>query len=180
MFSKSSKGSSSQPSAPQDVNVAPSIISIDLRMVGDLHSEGEIHVDGVIEGDIRAKVLLVGETASIKGEIIAETVRVHGNVNGTIKSIAVSLAKTARVNGDILHENLSIEKGAFLEGHCKRLTDGTLLESSKISLMPPVKDTAKELPSPMKPVSSGAPSAASKGKAKATTTDEAKEAPTEE
>jgi cytoskeletal protein CcmA (bactofilin family) len=30
--------------------------------------------------------------------------------------------KSAHVVGDILHEDLSIEKGAFLEGHCRRIS----------------------------------------------------------
>ncbi|MCG8510983.1 MAG: polymer-forming cytoskeletal protein, partial [Rhodospirillales bacterium] len=76
-----------------------------------------------VEGDIRSKVLLVGEPASIKGEIIAETIEVFGTINGQIKAESVTLAKTAHVVGDILHENLAIEKGAFLEGHCKRMPE---------------------------------------------------------
>ena len=149
MFSKSSKGSSKQvkAAAPQATPPAPSIISTDLRIIGDLNSEGEIQVDGAIDGDIRTKVLLVGETAQIKGEIIAESVRVHGTINGQIKATSVSLASSAHVVGDILHENLSIDKGAYLEGHCRRFSDQAGAEDSKINLL--VKDgSAGALPSP--------------------------------
>lgn len=135
MFSKSSKGTGGN-GEMHEANVPPSIISVDLRVVGDLNSDGEIHVDGIIEGDIRSKSLLVSETASIKGEIIAENVRIHGTVNGQIKAVAVTLAKTARVNGDILHETLAIEKGAFLEGHCKRLTERREITENKVTLLP--------------------------------------------
>lgn len=102
---------------------APSIISTDMKIIGDIVSDGEIHVDGAVEGDIRSKMLLIGEPASIKGEVIADVVHVFGTINGQIKGVAVSLAKTAHVVGDILHDNLSIEKGAFLEGHCKRMPE---------------------------------------------------------
>lgn len=101
--------------------VAPSIFSKDLRITGDLTSDGEIHVDGGVVGDIRAKVLLVGESADIKGEIIADTITVHGRITGQIKARSVHLAKSAKMMGDVLHEDLSIEAGAFLEGHCRRL-----------------------------------------------------------
>jgi len=122
MFSKSSKSSSGNvESRPVVKSTPPSIISADLRIVGDLSSDGEIQVDGAIDGDIRTKSLLVGQTAQIKGEIVADSVHVHGTVNGQIKSRAVNLAKTAHVVGDVLHEDLAIETGAFLEGHCKRL-----------------------------------------------------------
>lgn len=101
----------------------PSIISTDMKIVGDLTSDGEIQVDGTVEGDIHSRHLLVGGTAHITGEIIAEMVEIYGTIHGQIKATTVSLAKTAHVVGDILHENLAIEKGAFLEGHCKRMPE---------------------------------------------------------
>jgi len=108
----------------------PSIISADLRIVGDLSCDGEIHVDGTVDGDVRAHELLIGETANIKGEVVVESVRVHGRVTGLIKARTVHLAKTAHVVGDIMHEELSIETGAFLEGLCKRTTVAELKEAS--------------------------------------------------
>ncbi|HEY9080762.1 bactofilin family protein [Magnetovibrio sp.] len=122
MFSKNKKNQQTNNNNHQP-RAVPSIISADLKIIGDLSSTGEIQVDGEVSGDIRSKVLLVGEGASIKGEIRAETVRVHGHVNGQIKATFVNLAKTAHVVGDILHENLSIQEGAFLEGHITHMSD---------------------------------------------------------
>jgi cytoskeletal protein CcmA (bactofilin family) len=144
MFSKSSKSTNGKNGhmAPQKPS-APSIISTDLRIVGDLHSDGEIQIDGTVDGDIRTKILLVGETAIVKGETAADTVTVHGTVNGQIKARSVSLSRTARVTGDILHHDLSIEKGAFLEGHCKRIEDpAKKVADSKINLL--VRDPVGE------------------------------------
>ena len=108
---------------PGLVTAPPSIIGADLKIVGDLSSDGEIQLDGAVDGDIRTKSLLVGETAKIKGEIVADSVSIYGTVNGQIKSRSVKLAKTAYVVGDILHEDLAIETGAFLEGRCKRIVE---------------------------------------------------------
>jgi len=94
-----------------------------MKIVGDLASDGEIQVDGTVEGDIQSRHLLIGGTAHITGEIVAEVVEIYGTIHGQIKAATVSLAKTAHVVGDILHENLAIEKGAFLEGHCKRMPE---------------------------------------------------------
>ncbi len=123
MFSKTNaKGTSSAAEQKPVVKPSPpSLVSVDLKIVGDLSSEGEIQVDGAIDGDIRTGTLLVGESAHIKGEVVADTIYVHGTVNGQIKARSVSLAKTAHVVGDIHHEDLAIETGAFLEGHCKRI-----------------------------------------------------------
>ena len=136
MFSKSRKEPGNKPADQVSRKpAAPSIIGADLRIVGDLNSEGEIHVDGFIDGDIRTKVLLIGESATVKGEIVGDTVRIYGKVNGQIKARAVTLAKSAHVVGNILHENLSIEEGAFLEGHCKRLGEGEFQGEGKINLV---------------------------------------------
>jgi len=135
MFSKNSQRSNSAV-GQQSVGKPspPSIISGDLKIVGDLNCEGEIQVDGSIDGDIRTKSLVVGETAKIKGGIGAETVIVHGNINGQIKSRDVKLAKTAHVVGDILHENLTIETGAFLEGHCNRIVEKPAADQVKVKV----------------------------------------------
>ena len=123
MFSKGRKGSDM---GGAERPVAPSIISTDLRIVGDLISEGEIQIDGVVEGDVRAETIMIGEPAEVTGEIIAESVSIFGTVTGQIKARSVSLAKTAHMLGDVHHQDLSIEKGAFLEGHCRRVTDEEL------------------------------------------------------
>ncbi len=125
MFSKDkdqNRAGANQPVAPGKPS-PPSLVSLDLKIIGNLKSDGEIQVDGSIEGDIRCKTLLIGESAHIKGEIIAETVVVHGTLNGQIQSRSVTLASSSHVVGDILHENLSIETGAFLEGHCRRMKE---------------------------------------------------------
>jgi len=148
MFSKSSKGSTkATESAPPQAPVKsspPSLISKDLRIVGDLRSDGEIQVDGSVGGDIRSKTLLIGETAHIKGEITADSVVIHGTVNGQIKARAVKLARTAHMVGDILHEDLAIETGAFLEGHCKRI------QQEKKPAAKPEAPPAKAEPEPAK------------------------------
>jgi len=121
MFSKTNKSKSSPPPVITKKSAPPSIISVDLTITGDLQCDGEIQIDGSVNGDIRTKSLLIGKTANITGEIIADKVHIHGTVTGQVKALTVVLAKTAHMTGDILHEDLSIETGAFLEGHCKRI-----------------------------------------------------------
>lgn len=103
-------------------NLAPSIISADLRITGDVVGSGDIQVDGVVEGDIHSRSITVGEGAEVRGSLSADTVRVYGVVSGgTIKATTVTVAKTARVLSDIMHQTLSIEAGAYLEGDIKRM-----------------------------------------------------------
>ncbi|MDR3436906.1 polymer-forming cytoskeletal protein [Telmatospirillum sp.] len=115
MFSKGNKSASRRPT--------PSIIGADCTFTGDIASEGEVQVDGSLDGDIRCLSLVIGEHGAVTGEITAETVSVLGMVTGQITAQTVALAKTARILGDITHDSLSVEVGAFVEGRFNRLPD---------------------------------------------------------
>jgi cytoskeletal protein CcmA (bactofilin family) len=101
-------------------NAQLSVIGPDVRIVGDIFTQGEMQIDGQVEGDITCQMLVVGEGARISGAVSAESVRVHGELNGKINASAVVIARTARVIGDVVHETLEIEAGAYVEGHCLR------------------------------------------------------------
>ncbi|MEO1136423.1 MAG: polymer-forming cytoskeletal protein, partial [Pseudomonadota bacterium] len=101
----------------------PSIISSDVVMRGNINSAGEIQFDGSLEGDVKAGSLIIGEKASVKGEVVCETVTVRGRVEGGIRAKSVSLAATAHILGDILHSSLSVETGAHFEGNCRHSDD---------------------------------------------------------
>lgn len=97
-----------------------SIIGADVRVVGNIITQGEMQIDGQVEGDIACTRLVVGEGARITGEVTADTVRIHGHVDGRIIANAVTIARSAEVVGDITHETLEIEAGGRLEGHLIR------------------------------------------------------------
>jgi cytoskeletal protein CcmA (bactofilin family) len=113
-------------------NVAPTIISEDLTITGNLDCEGEIQIDGTVEGDIHAGQLCIGETGRVIGAIVTDTAMVRGHIKGQIRSREVTLTRTAQINGDIYHETLSIEPGAQVEGNCRRLN---VVEDSGINLV---------------------------------------------
>jgi len=98
----------------------PSIISRGLTITGDLVSDGEIQVDGCVQGDIRCASLVVGLSGEVMGEVRATSLRLHGQVTGQVHAESVFLASTARMIGDVHHQSLAIEPGAFLQGMCCR------------------------------------------------------------
>jgi cytoskeletal protein CcmA (bactofilin family) len=112
------------PVAPRKVNGAPtrSVIDAWLNITGNLQSEGEVQVDGQINGDIRCAHLVVGKDATVTGNIIAEEVVVRGRVTGVIRANRVILQDSARVESEIFHKRLAIEEGAVFEGQ-SRLRD---------------------------------------------------------
>ena len=59
-----------------------SVLSPDLHVTGNLKTTGDVQVEGTVEGDIRAHLLTIGESATIKGEIIADDVVINGRIVG--------------------------------------------------------------------------------------------------
>jgi cytoskeletal protein CcmA (bactofilin family) len=110
------------PSAPKG-KAAVSVLSSDLTVVGNLRTTGDIQVEGTVEGDIRAHLLTVGESATIRGEIVADDIVVNGRVIGRVRGLKVRLTSTARVEGDIIHKTIAIESGAHFEGSVQRQED---------------------------------------------------------
>jgi cytoskeletal protein CcmA (bactofilin family) len=111
---------------------ARSVIDAWLTMKGNLESEGDIQVDGKVQGHIRCTQLIVGKDASIDGDILAAEVVIRGKVKGVIRANRVKLQETARVESEIFFEkSLGIEDGASFEGQIRRATEPVVLPGSK-------------------------------------------------
>jgi cytoskeletal protein CcmA (bactofilin family) len=104
---------------------AVSQISADLTIIGNLISQGEVQIDGEVQGDVHAATILVGENARITGGLVAEEVVVRGAVMGSVRGKRVLLQSSSKVEGDVFHQQLGIEQGAFFEGKSRRVEDPT-------------------------------------------------------
>ncbi|MEP2472982.1 polymer-forming cytoskeletal protein [Roseobacter sp.] len=109
--------------SPPKAKPPASVLSSDLHVTGNMKTTGDIQVEGTVEGDIRAHLLTIGETATIKGEVIADDVVVNGRIVGRVRGLKVRLTSTARVEGDIIHKTIAIESGAHFEGSVQRQDD---------------------------------------------------------
>ncbi|SDX21950.1 bactofilin family protein [Roseicitreum antarcticum] len=116
-------GSSS--GAPQATKAKPaaSVLSSDLTITGNLKTTGDVVVEGMVDGDIRAHLLTVGDSATIRGEIVADDIVINGRVIGRVRGLKVRLTSSARVEGDIIHKTIAIESGAHFEGSVQRQDD---------------------------------------------------------
>ncbi len=111
-----------QPQRRPQSPTGPSIINADVLIRGSITTKGELQLDGSVEGDVRARKLMIG--GSVKGDVSAEeVVTVRGEVQGRIRGKRVELIAGCRVQGDILHAQLSIEPGAQFEGQVRYVQD---------------------------------------------------------
>jgi cytoskeletal protein CcmA (bactofilin family) len=116
-------GKKKQPSSQttlKRVNHTPSIISEDVRLTGTLTSQGEVQLDGRIDGDIKAEHLVIGSTGIVEGVVDAKSVIVKGKIIGSLNASEVNIQSSAHVHGDVFHDTLSIDAGAIIEGSLKQ------------------------------------------------------------
>jgi cytoskeletal protein CcmA (bactofilin family) len=97
-----------------------SFVDASLTIVGDLHSAGDVRIDGRICGNVRCAQLIVGRHATVTGAVVAEQAIVRGRVTGTIRSPVVIIQDTAHVESEITYGLLAIDDGAFFEGAARR------------------------------------------------------------
>ena len=118
MFSKPQTRGAAAPleAAPARKLAVASLLAEGVRFRGDFTTQDDLHLDGVVEGDLSVGRLTIGERGAVNGTIQAESVEIRGRVEGSITARQVRLWATAHVDGDISHAELSIEAGAHFEG----------------------------------------------------------------
>lgn len=155
MFTKTNKGTEGAGEAPLNPaqqairaasnkpagRTAPSIISADMKINGSVVSDGEMQIDGLIDGDVQAASLTIGNSGKIIGEVRAETVVIRGHVKGAVRAKKVELETGANVHGDIVHASLSIHGDASFEGQVKR-ADDPLKQSGPVAAAKPAETKA--------------------------------------
>jgi len=104
-------------------NLAATVISEDLTIIGNVRSKGKVTLDGTIQGDLHCASLVVSNKGEIIGGIVANEVIIHGRVIGSIYGNSVELLASADVQGDIFHRGIGIERGTKYDGTLKYLDD---------------------------------------------------------
>ena len=94
----------------------PTLISEDLKITGTLETDGEVDLNGHIEGSIAAKKVTIGRAANFQGEIVSEQVTVAGKVKGKITARKIKLQSGSELEGDLVYQSLAIDEGAEFEG----------------------------------------------------------------
>ncbi|MGY6561372.1 MAG: bactofilin family protein [Luteibaculaceae bacterium] len=87
---------------------------------GEINSEGNIRIDGKVEGTIKTKGrLVIGETGFVKGNIFCQEADIEGKFEGNIQvNGLLSLKSKSSITGDANFTNLLVEEGAKLSCTC--------------------------------------------------------------
>ena len=106
--------------------VEPSYLGADTAFEGNVVCDGEIHIDCELRGTVQAITCLVDTNANVQGSISAQYVVVRGRVIGPITAQQLTISKGAHVEGNVVHQGLSIEQGAFVMGTITQQMVGTV------------------------------------------------------
>ena len=127
----------------------PSIISQGTHIVGDITTDGEVQIDGKVEGNVRCRSLIIADTGEVSGKVTCESVTIHGTITGTVHGKSVSLSSSARMIGDVNHETLTVEQGAHFKGQCIPFDAKDAKDSKKDSVVA-LCEARVSLPPPQK------------------------------
>jgi len=99
-------------------NNSQSTIARGVEFSGTIKSEGALHIDGNIDGEIHCQGdVTVGKSAQIKGNIDSNSVIVEGSVAGNLTAKdKIDMKSTAKVTGDIQSKRLAVEDGVTFVG----------------------------------------------------------------
>lgn len=88
------------------------------KLQGDIETNGDIRVDGVLKGSLNCKgKLVVGETGRIEGELYCTNAHISGSVSGNFRvKELLQLLSTAKLDGDISISKIAVEQGAIING----------------------------------------------------------------
>jgi cytoskeletal protein CcmA (bactofilin family) len=94
-----------------------SFIGMNSSFKGDIETKGTLRIDGMLEGNVNADWIILGEKASVKGDLSARGIIIGGKVKGNLQAKEiVEIKSKGQVSGDIHSSKLSIAEGGLFDG----------------------------------------------------------------
>ena len=109
----------------KDRGKIPSIISEDTEFKGNIKTPGEIQIDGVLNGNVRAKQVVVGINGNVRGNVTANFLRICGKIEGEIRAETLEIVSSASVKGNVYKKTISMEAGSKIVGNINELEGAT-------------------------------------------------------
>ncbi|MCX7548812.1 polymer-forming cytoskeletal protein [Xanthomarina sp. F1114] len=96
------------------------IISKGTKIVGDLISEGDLRIDGTIEGNLKTPgKIVVGKTGVVKGTLDGTDAHFEGKFSGKLNLTGtLTLRSSAHIEGEVTLGKLEVEPGATFNVTC--------------------------------------------------------------
>jgi cytoskeletal protein CcmA (bactofilin family) len=94
-----------------------SFIGANSTFKGDVETKGTLRVDGVVEGNIAADWVVLGEKSHVKGDIAVRGIVVGGKIDGNVRAKEiVEIKNKGRLCGEIFTSKLMVAEGGVFDG----------------------------------------------------------------
>lgn len=104
----------------KNVEKLESFIGANSLFKGDVDTKGTLRVDGVVEGNIVADWVILGDKSHIKGDITARGIVVGGRIDGNIRAKEIiEIKNKGQMYGEIFTSKLVIAEGGILDGRTR-------------------------------------------------------------
>lgn len=96
------------------------IIGKNTSITGDVSSEGDFRIDGIVEGTIKTSGrVVIGQSGSVNGKVFCNNADVEGKFSGELSvNSLLTLKSTAKISGEVVIGKLSVEPGAEFNATC--------------------------------------------------------------
>lgn len=126
--------SSANSSVPDE---GPSLIGSGILVEGDIVANVELQIRGKVVGDVRCDTLVLSERGEIRGNVVADRVRLSGSVEGAIDTGDLAIEATARVQGDLTYSRIRMATGAVVHGRMNHVAREDLAEAEPVGMTDP-------------------------------------------
>jgi cytoskeletal protein CcmA (bactofilin family) len=96
------------------------ILAKNTKIVGDLSSDGDFRIDGILEGTLETKGrVIIGLEGSVQGKVFCDNADIEGKFSGELKvNKMLTIKGTASIKGEVILGKLSVEPGAAFNASC--------------------------------------------------------------
>jgi cytoskeletal protein CcmA (bactofilin family) len=92
-----------------------SVLTRDVRIVGDVETTGRVRLEGTVTGSVRARSIEISGGGSVEGDVLAmardednETFTVEGTVHGAVRARNVEIGEAGSVLGGIEADHATV------------------------------------------------------------------------
>jgi cytoskeletal protein CcmA (bactofilin family) len=105
----------------QDGVANVNIIASGTTITGDIITNGDCRIDGMIKGNVVSKAkMIVGAQGVVEGDIRCQSFELEGKATGTILvEELMTLRAQSKMTGNVTVGKIAIEAGAEFIGNCK-------------------------------------------------------------
>jgi len=103
-----------------DTKNSDTVIGHEAYFQGTLAAKGSLRIDGRVDGAVvDGKLVTIGKTGKLKGDISCDVCSVSGEVKGNVSaSDHIEVLVGGKVDGDLRAPKVLVEEGAVFNGNC--------------------------------------------------------------